>query len=103
MTQDSWRCSALQIDRVPLKARAIGLAAGFQCIGEQFDTVLSPKYLAVENIDRRAEHVGCEGVLAVLLIGRADRLRARALDQLLAWKPRSVGEFGHLVRVGQIE
>src|SRR6202048_1181259 len=103
MTHGLWRCSALQIDRVPLKPRAIGLAARFQCVGEQFDAVLSPKYLAVEHIDRRAKHVGCECVLAVLLIGRADRLRARALDQLLAGKPRRVGAFGHLVRVGQIE
>src|SRR6185312_4234864 len=83
--------------------RAIGLAAGFQCVSKQFDPVLAPENLAVEHIDRRAEHVGRDRVLAVLLIGRADLLGAGTLDQPRAGKAGFVGETGDGSGIGQIE
>src|SRR3954447_12181097 len=64
--------------------RTVGRAPRFQCVRKQFDPVLSPKHFAVEHIDRRTEHVGGQRVLTVLLIGRTDRVRAGALNQLVA-------------------
>ena len=81
----------------------MGPAAGLQCVRQQFDPVLSPKHLAVEHIDRRAEHVGRDRFLAVFLISRADVIRTRTLDQLLAGKSGLVGDFGDGGGIGQIE
>ena len=94
MSLCSWdRSTSKPIDRrypqaLILHLRAIGRAAGFQRVGQQFDPVLSPEYLAVEHIDRRSEHVGRQRILAVLLIDRADLVGSRTLDQLLAGKSR---------------
>ena len=82
---------------------AIGLAAAFQRVRQQFDPVLSPEHLAVEHIDRRTEHVGGDRILPVLFIGRADVVGGRALDQLVAGKPRVVGKLRNGVGIGKIE
>ena len=96
-------CPVHDPDRFTPDLRTIGRAAGLQRVREQFDPILSPEYLAVEHIDRRAEHVGRQRILAVLLIGRADLVGARTLHQLLAGKSGIVGHFGQRRGIGQIE
>src|SRR4051812_14085012 len=66
-------CSA-SIRRVRSDLRAIRRAAGLQRVREQFDPILAPEYLAVEHISRRAEHIGGQRILTVLLIGRTDSI-----------------------------
>src|SRR6202041_3099289 len=86
-----------------LYLRTIGRAAGLQRVREQFDPILPPEYLAVEHIDRRSEHVRRQCILAVLLVGRADLVGPRTLNQLLAGKPRIVSHFNQRRGIGQVE
>ena len=73
--------------KASLDSRAIGRAAGLQRIFPQFEAVLSPEHFALQHIDRRAEHVGRQRTLPVLLIGGGDFRRAGARHQLPAGQP----------------
>src|SRR3954469_1923916 len=84
-------CSA-SIRRMRSDLRAIGRAARLQRVREQFDPILAPEYFAVEHIARRAEHVGGQRILTVLLIGRADSVGSRTLHELFTGKSGVVSE-----------
>src|ERR1700743_2826793 len=86
-----------------LDLRTIGLAARLNRVCEQFDPILPPESLSVEYVNRRAEHIGGERVLAVLFIGRTDLVRSGAFDQLLARKPALLSLFLQHRGIGQIE
>src|SRR3954469_24255735 len=95
-------CSA-SIRRMLSDLRAIGRAAGLQRVRGQFDPILAPEYFAVEHISRRAEHVGGQRILTVLLIGGADSVGSRTFHKLFAGKSGVVGEPGQYRGVGKIE
>src|ERR1700730_1602037 len=82
-----------------LHLRTIRRAAGLQRVGEQFDPVLAPEYLAVEHVTRRTEHIRRQRILAILLVDGTDLIGSRTLDQPLAGQRRIVGHFSQRRRL----
>src|SRR5690242_14012385 len=86
-----------------LHPRTVCRAPRLQCVRQQFDSILSPEYLAIEHKSRRTKYIGRKRVLAVLLVSRADLIGTRALEQLLAGKSGFVGQFDQCRGIGEIE
>jgi hypothetical protein len=47
-------------------------------------------------MDRRAEHVGGDRIVAILRVGLADLVRARTFDRLPAGEPGPIGDLGDI-------